>query len=340
MKQQPLPHRPAIALLMAATALPFTPALAQDPPVLNVPPPVMTPAPAPVTAPAPPPIMTPPPPVVAPAPSPPAATREAPEEPPAARSTRTTSSTARRAPRPAQPRAEQAARPAAATPAPAPAEPIAAPVTEPVAPAAQAPVAQAPIPAPVSEPAPAQDQWNLASLWPWLLAGTLLVIGAILLFGRRRRADEDVVHEEYRAEPTFAAREPIREAPAAVPEPELAYLTPAAAAAAAPLAADPVAGTRFDENEVDATPALDKVSVGEPASADVDALAAASEPEAGRPWIEFLMRPLRAGTTTDDAVVEFELTVGNTGSVSAKESVSRPGCSPPAPPRNWRWSGC
>ena len=31
------------------------------------------------------------------------------------------------------------------------------------------------------------------------------------------------------------------------------------------------------------------------------------------------MRPLRAGTTTDDAVVEFELTVGNTGSVRAKD---------------------
>ena len=324
MKQQTPPHRRAIALLLAATVLPATPALAQsaplqDPPVVNVPPPTVT-APPPVTAPAPPPpVMTPaPPPVVAPAPPPPAATRPAPEEPPAARTTRTTSSTVRRAPRSAQPRAEQTARPAATAPAPAPAEPTPAPATESVAPVAEAPLPPVPAPGPVEGQASPTSQWSLATLWPWLLAGALLVIGAILLFGRRRRADEDMVYEEYPAgptpaEPTFAARrEEYREAPAATADPELAYFAPAAAAAVAP-----IAGTR--ETDVDATPALDKVSVSEPASDDVEALAAASEPEAGRPWIEFLMRPLRAGTTSDDAVVEFELTVGNTGSVRAKD---------------------
>ena len=322
MKQKPPTHRRAIALLLAATALPLTPAFAQDaplqdPPVVNVPPPAVT-AP-PVMTPAPPPIVAPaPPPVAAPAPPPPTATRPTPAEPPAARTTRTTSSTARRAPSPAQPRAEQAARPAAATPAPA--EPIAAPTTEPVAPVAEAPVPQAPAPGPVSGQAPAPSQWSLATLWPWLLAGGLLVIVAIILFGRRRRVDEDLVQEEYRTEPTFAAtrREEYRDAPVATADPDLAYITPAAAAAPA-VAAAPVAETRFNGAEPDATPALDKVSVSEPASDDVEALAAASEPEAGRPWIEFLMRPLRAGTTTDDAVVEFELTVGNTGSVRAKD---------------------
>jgi len=322
MKQKPTPHRRAIALLLAATVLPATAALAQtaptqDPPVVNVPPPT-------VTAPAPPPAMTlPPPPVVAPvaAPAPPpAAARPTPAEPTAARTTRTTSATARRAPRPAQPRAAPAAHPAAATPAPA--APVAAPATEPLAPVAAAPIPQAPAPGPVSGQAPAPSQWSLSTLWPWLLAGALLVIGAIILFGRRRRTDEDLVYEEYRTEPTFAAarREEYRETPAAAAEPELAYITPGAAAAAAPVAAAvPLAEDRLNGTEIDATQAPDNVSVGEPASADVEALAAASEPEAGRPWIEFLMRPIRAGTTGEDAVVEFELTVGNTGSVSAKD---------------------
>ena len=40
---------------------------------------------------------------------------------------------------------------------------------------------------------------------------------------------------------------------------------------------------------------------------------------AGRPWLEFLLRPVRAGTTSDDTVVEFELIVGNTGSVPARD---------------------
>ena len=39
----------------------------------------------------------------------------------------------------------------------------------------------------------------------------------------------------------------------------------------------------------------------------------------GRPWLEFLMRPVRAGTSQDDAIVQFELTVGNTGDVAARD---------------------
>ena len=65
--------------------------------------------------------------------------------------------------------------------------------------------------------------------------------------------------------------------------------------------------------------AADRIAVVEPDAADVEALAAASEAPADRPWLEFLMRPVRAGTTGDDAVVEFELTVGNTGAVAARD---------------------
>lgn len=52
---------------------------------------------------------------------------------------------------------------------------------------------------------------------------------------------------------------------------------------------------------------------------DIAAMAANSHPAADRPWLEFLMRPVRAGTDADKTVVEFELTVGNTGSVSARD---------------------
>lgn len=52
---------------------------------------------------------------------------------------------------------------------------------------------------------------------------------------------------------------------------------------------------------------------------DIAAMAANSHPESGRPWLEFLMRPVRAGTDADKAVVEFELTVGNTGTVPARD---------------------
>ncbi|MBX3561630.1 MAG: hypothetical protein KF780_07415 [Sphingomonas sp.] len=52
---------------------------------------------------------------------------------------------------------------------------------------------------------------------------------------------------------------------------------------------------------------------------DIAAMAASSQPVAGRPWLEFLMRPVRAGTDADKAVVEFELTVGNTGTVPARD---------------------
>jgi hypothetical protein len=46
---------------------------------------------------------------------------------------------------------------------------------------------------------------------------------------------------------------------------------------------------------------------------------AAAPAERGRPWIELLMRPVRAGVEDTDAVVEFELTVDNQGSAPARD---------------------
>jgi hypothetical protein len=159
--------------------------------------------------------------------------------------------------------------------------PVAAPE---VAPPVAAPVAAAPA-APAVQPA-ASAPGGIAT-WQWLLAAAaiaLIAVAAAMFLARRRRRDE-----LYYDEPVYD--EPAHEAPAAVAEPAL---VPVAAVA-------------------------EEVSVTESDRADVDALAASSEPVPNRPWLEFLMRPVRAGTSEDEARVEFELTVGNTGSVPARD---------------------
>ena len=319
MKHALIKHRYAIAALSAAVLLPFNPVSAQDmplqdPPVVNVPPP-------PITAPAPPPPTTAQPPITKPIPSTPpiSATPPPPAEAPAARPTRSASQSVRRAPRSVQPRAEQAARPAATA---APARPAPAPAAESAVPSAPPPAATAPTPLPVpATEAPAQAGTSLTELGPWLLAGAALLIGALFLFARRRRrVEEEPVHDTYDEEPRFAAapRETIVETPPVAVEPELAYLAPGAAAAAA---AVPAAMPDEERVEPGAEPvtSVEKLESSEPAAADVEALAASSEPAPNRPWLEFLMRPVRAGTTAEDARVEFELTVSNTGSVPARD---------------------
>jgi LPXTG-motif cell wall-anchored protein len=167
-----------------------------------------------------------------------------------------------------------------------------------VAEPAPPPVAAAPPPAPAATPVPVQTQSTttrsrIVQLWPWLLGAGIVILGAILLLARRRRRDE-VYEETYYEEPVVAAApEPsvVRPAPVATP---VAAAEPAEAAAA------------------------EVVSVSEADAGDVDAMAAESRPAANRPWLELLMRPIRAGTSKDDAIVQFELTVGNTGSVAAE----------------------
>jgi hypothetical protein len=154
----------------------------------------------------------------------------------------------------------------------------------------------------------------------WVAAGLGIVAALaalMLLLRRRRREDEEV--DYYYEEPVAVA--PVT--PAIEPQPYVApYVAPAMVAT--PAAAEPVAMDRAEADvrraiASDATPAVETLAVGVPARADVDAMAAASEPRGNRPWLEMLMRPLRAGTTSDDARVEFELTVGNTGSVPAED---------------------
>ncbi|MEA3031717.1 MAG: hypothetical protein QOG13_3042 [Sphingomonadales bacterium] len=283
MKQHPTPHRRAAALLLAAAALPFTPftpLAAQDAPVINAPPPTIT-APPPASAPL----------SVAPPPRPVTITPQPVRAPVAARPA---PAVTRATPAPARPAVRTArAAPRAAAPvrqAPAAAAPVAPPVAaipEPIAAPPPAPAQVAPVAAPAAEPAR-----NFSTLWPWLLAGAALLIAAIAFVALRRRR---VAEEAYYEEPDYAA--PVTDdAPVAV------ALEPGFAPAAAPM-----------------TAMADEIAIADADHADVAALNADSEPAPGRPWLEFLMRPIRAGVDGDDATVEFELTVGNTGSTNAAD---------------------
>jgi hypothetical protein len=284
MKQNLTPHRRAAALLLAAAALPLTPLAAQDVPTVNAPPPTAAPAPAPAPAPAATPVM-----------GPSSAVRGPVVEhvaPPAAASATRAAAVPRsqaritRAATPARQIAPAPIRSAPSAPAPTAVTAGAAPA---IAPSATAPVAAepaAPAPAPIESTSAAAPANGVAP-WQWMLAiGAIAIIalGALLLVARRRRREE-VYYDE------AVYEEPASEAPLAETEPAV---IPVAAAA-------------------------DEVSLGQSDRADVDALAASSEPVPNRPWLEFLMRPVRAGTSEDETRVEFELTVGNTGSVPARD---------------------
>ncbi|MEO7680279.1 MAG: hypothetical protein ABIS14_06255 [Sphingomonas sp.] len=153
------------------------------------------------------------------------------------------------------------------------------------------------------------------------------------MLSRRRKP---TVYDEV-VEPAYV--EPVGEVPYVEPVGEVPYVEPVAVEAAPLPTADPVVAMapvvaerpKFLRPEpivetASATDAMpDDVAVATPEvaeivssdAADVDALTAGDPPVADRPWLEMAMRPLRAGTSADDALVEIELTIGNAGSVRA-----------------------
>jgi len=302
-------NRPTRAALFIGAALLSTPTFAQDGQDVTPPPVVSTvPAPAPAPAPAPTVTIAPTAPIVQAVPETPAAEPRAATRAPSRAAPRTTSTTTRQVTRTTTPAAPA---PEAAAPAPAPA---------PVEATAPAPVAAAPLTPTETEvattetTAPAQAPMPI---WPWLLVGALIVAGAVIALLMRRRSEYDEVFEEpYEpvAEPVAVAPVVVAETPkpkrAAKPrhEPEIA---PALAAAAMGDTIDNAPDANYSE----------PVAEAELAEAEKDDLAGLTSkaPVKKRPWLEFGMRPVRAGTSSDEALVEIELTVGNAGDMPAKD---------------------
>ena len=207
------PSPRSLALLLAAAALPFTPALAQEISTPSVQaPPAAAPAPAPVAA-APVTTFAAPKPVVQAAPPPgPQAEDLARQAQADAAARQIRRAPAPRAAAPARTTAVAAAAPAAAAPALAPES--AAPVPTP----AEAPTVAAPAPeatAPVAAEQTTTTETATGFNWIWAALGVaaLAAIGALLFF--RRRRDEEVYHDEpaYVEEPVYAApvAEPVYE---------------------------------------------------------------------------------------------------------------------------------
>lgn len=333
------------AALISAVAFLAAPALAQQ--TAPVAPPVAAPAPPPAITPAPPPVVTPPPPAEPAPPTNPAggmsdvpgADRNSatPINPAAAAAAEAEAAerggatgTTGRASRPS------ATRPAATRSAPAraaPAPTAAAPAAAPAAPPPPAAATPEPIATPEDAPDPAENAApplavdNAAETQsattepdgpPWLLIilGVLIVAGIAAFAMSRRRRDPDLVERPIATAPIAEPYvEPVAVAPVAVPvpevEPESEPFVPASLAET-PTVAEPT-------EPVDVAPALaEDATVEEPEDADVAALTAGS-PAGDRPWLELAMRPIRAGTNVDQALVEIELTVGNAGTVAAED---------------------
>ncbi|MFD1786772.1 hypothetical protein ACFSC3_04220 [Sphingomonas floccifaciens] len=210
--------------------------------------------------------------------------------------------------------AATATAPAATTPV----APAAAPAAQPEAATPASPAAEAPA-ATTSETTTTQTTPDDgAPLWPLAaIAAVIVAIGAFFLMrGRKRDAYEEEVYYE----------EPAHAEPVAVVEPTVVDRAPVAASAAvAPLAAAPIAAaamSRHDEHRSDepvAAGLAEDATVTDAPAEDVVALTAGTPAVRDRPWLELAMRPVRAGTSADEAMVEIELTVANSGSVAARD---------------------
>jgi len=339
MKRNLTPARRVSALLLGAAALTSIPAMAQDVPSQQAAPPPAAQPPSPVPDVAPPPVVQ-----AAPAPQAPApAVTMAPQAPvvqavpeapvaqapaPATRAVRTTAQTrtTRTVTQAKAPASQPAPAPrAAASPstrsATSPSAGVVAPEGPAVSNASTSDTLAAP---PASEPAaqPNNGRTSLSTLlaWGFGIAIALVALGLLWVAVRRR----NTYSEAYVDRTPRSVREPV------MAEPEMPVTMPLAAA---PIAA---AALPTEQNErVFATEAQEAQPVNgtiqhelHPAESatthdadaeDLSGIADGGAPVADRPWLEFGIRPLRAGTSHKDAMVEVELIVGNAGDTEAED---------------------
>lgn len=97
-----------------------------------------------------------------------------------------------------------------------------------------------------------------------------------------------------------------------------APLRPEPVIAAPPVVAAPDAAIAVDEPREPAHSETE-AEIADVRNEDLALVSGASVPEGHRPWIEFGLRPVRAGTSEEEALVEFELTVGNSGDQPARD---------------------
>lgn len=164
-----------------------------------------------------------------------------------------------------------------------------------------------PPPADIAEPPPVEPATADAGWTVWIVAALALLaaIGGVLFWRRRRAADQDFYQEP--EQPIIAGPPPEQAPPPAVPP--IADPAELAEERAAPI--DQAAAGQ-------AVPVADTV-MAQAAPEDVAAATIPAAPQDDRPWLEFALRPVKAGVNVMDAVVEFELTVGNAGSVAAED---------------------
>ncbi len=212
--------------------------------------------------------------------------------------------------------------PAAATPTPTPTPEATVPTPEPsVAPTDASVPVPAPAelaPAPVTADTATETQTTTTetggSPLIWIILGVLVIAAlAAFLLSRRGRSEPDTAREPVAVEPVAEPYvEPVAVAPVVaerVVEPE--PFVPASQTETPTVAEN--------TEPVDIAPAVaESASVEEPEAADIAALTAAA-PAGDRPWLELAMRPVRAGTNVDEALVEIELTVANAGTVQAED---------------------
>ncbi|MBB4840029.1 hypothetical protein HNP52_003121 [Sphingomonas kyeonggiensis] len=305
------------AALFLGAAFLAVPAFAQDAPQQVTPPPIMTtPAPAPAPAAQPQVVIQPSAPVVQSIPSveeqqrgAAAADAPAPAErrATATRTTTTrttTTTTTRTAPAPAR---QAAPAPTAETPVAPPSPPVQT-APEPLPPQvepAPAPEAAAPV---TADTATTTEQTSSTSIaWPWLLGGVALLVAglAVFLLARRRRNDEATTTDPVYVEPAYVA--PVAVEPVAAPD--AAVIVPPVNERIDPRVVPPAIEPVVAEQEAE---------LADASKDDLAGVADATAPVAHRPWIELGLRPVSAGTTEEEAMVDFELTVGNSGDTEAR----------------------